>query len=157
MDVLTLQEKIEMVLVYGESGRNLDNAVNLYVQRFPDRPRSRTSFFCTVKQFTAEGSVQPKKRIRRKTVTGEDNAIAVLAAVAYNPYVSTREIARDCGVSQSSVWRILKHRKYHPYHVSLHQDLHGVDFENRLTFCQWAWEQIQMNRNFFRWVLFSDE
>ena len=59
---LTVQEKIEMVLIYGESGRNLADAVNIYNQRFPDRVRSRTSFFRTIKQFTAEGSVKPKKK-----------------------------------------------------------------------------------------------
>ncbi|RZC40350.1 hypothetical protein BDFB_014623 [Asbolus verrucosus] len=48
-----------------------------------------------------------KKKVRRATVIGEDNAIGVLAAVAYNPH--------------------------------------------------WAREQIQMNPNFFRSVLFFDE
>ncbi|RZC40672.1 DDE 3 domain containing protein [Asbolus verrucosus] len=56
-----------------------------------------------------------------------------------------------------SLWRILKHHKYHPYHISLHQDLHGTDLQNRLTFYPWAGEQIQMSPNFFRSVLFSDE
>lgn len=157
MEYLTVQEKIEMVLVYGEARRNLVNAVNLYTERFPNRIRSHTSFYRTIKQFTTDGSVQPRKRTRQATVTGENNEIAVLAAVADNPHVSTREIARDFGLSQSSVWKILKRNKYHPYHVSLHQDLHGVDFYDRVTFCQWAREQIQQNPNFCRYVLFSDE
>lgn len=146
-----------MVLVYGEAGRNLEDAVNLYAERFPDRIRSRTSFYRTVKQFTTTGSVEQKKRTRRARVTGEDNVVAVLAAVAHNPHASTREIARDSGLSLGSVWNILQRHNYHPYHVSLHQELHGVDFQNRLTFCQWAREQIQQNPNFFRYVLFSDE
>jgi hypothetical protein len=157
MEYLTVQEKIEMVLVYGEAGRSLDNTVTLYALRFPDGIRSRASFYRTVKQFTTDGSVQPKKRTRRTAVTDENNEIAVLAAVAHNPHNSTREIARDSGLSHTSVWKILKRHKYHPYHVSLHQDLHGVDFQNRVTFCQWAREQIQQNPNFFRYVLFSDE
>ena len=69
--------------------------------------------------------------------------------MAHNPHVSTREIVRDSGLSLTSVWRILKRHKYHPYHVSLHEDLHGADFQNRVTFCQWAREQIQQNPNFF--------
>jgi hypothetical protein len=157
MEYLTVQEKIEMVLVYGEAGRSLDNAVNLYASRFPDRIRSRASFYRTIKQFTADGSVRPKKRTRPATVTEENNEIGVLAAVAYNPHVSTREIASESGLSQTSVCKILNRHKYHPFHMSLHQDLHGVDFENRVTFCQWAVEQIQQNPNFFRYVLFSDE
>ncbi|EFN72100.1 Transposable element Tc3 transposase, partial [Camponotus floridanus] len=53
--------------------------------------------------------------------------------------------------------RILKLHKFHPYHVSLHQELEGNDFQNRLTFCHWAVHEIQTNQNFFARVLFSDE
>ncbi|CAH0547735.1 unnamed protein product [Brassicogethes aeneus] len=41
MDFLTVEEKIEMILIYGEAGRNLDDSVNIYAQRFPDKIRSR--------------------------------------------------------------------------------------------------------------------
>lgn len=157
MEYLTLQEKIEMILIYGESGRNVDVAVALYAQRFPDSVRSRASFFRVVKQFKTEGSVQNKKRKRRATVTEENNEITVLAAVAHNPHVSTREIAINAGLSQPSVRRILKRHKYHPYHISMHQELHGEDFHNRVTFCQWALQKIQTDPNFFCRVLFSDE
>ncbi|GLV38513.1 hypothetical protein CBL_05131, partial [Carabus blaptoides fortunei] len=78
-----------MVLVYGEAGRNLDNAVALYAQRFRDRIPSRASFYRTVKKFTTDGSIQPKKRTRRTAVTDENNTIALLAAVAHNPHNST--------------------------------------------------------------------
>ncbi|CAH0557832.1 unnamed protein product [Brassicogethes aeneus] len=40
MDFLTVEEKIEMILIYGEAGRNLDD-VNIYAQSFPDKIRSR--------------------------------------------------------------------------------------------------------------------
>ncbi|KAJ8977687.1 hypothetical protein NQ317_000451 [Molorchus minor] len=56
-----------------------------------------------------------------------------------------------------SICKILKHNKYHPYHVSFHKDLHGVSLQNRVTLCQRAREQIQQNPNFFQYVLFSDE
>ncbi|CAH0555902.1 unnamed protein product [Brassicogethes aeneus] len=94
-----------------EAGRNLDDAVNIYAQRFPYKIRSRTSFHRTVKQFTTNGSVQPKKRVRRATDTGGNNEINVLAASAANPHASTRELSRDLGISQSSVSRILKRNK----------------------------------------------
>ncbi|CAH0550210.1 unnamed protein product [Brassicogethes aeneus] len=67
MDFLKVEERIEMILIYGEAGRNLDYAVNIYAQRFPDKIRSRTLFHRTVKQFTTNGSVQPKKRVRRQS------------------------------------------------------------------------------------------
>ncbi|CAH0558966.1 unnamed protein product [Brassicogethes aeneus] len=85
-------EKIEIILIYEETRRNLDDAVNIYAQRFPEIIRSLTSFHRTVKQFTTNGSVQPKKRVRRATVTGVNNKINVLAATAANPHASTPEI-----------------------------------------------------------------
>ncbi|CAH0559505.1 unnamed protein product [Brassicogethes aeneus] len=84
------------------TGRNLDDAVIIYAQRFPDKIRSRTSFHRTIKQVTTNGSVQPEKRVRRATVTGGNSEINVLAAMAANPHASTRELSRDWGISQSS-------------------------------------------------------
>ncbi|KAJ8914489.1 hypothetical protein NQ315_002761 [Exocentrus adspersus] len=158
MAQLSIPEKIEMVLLYGECRRSVIDAVALYAERFPDRNAiSRASFYRVVKEFTENGTVQPKKRTRRVTVTGENNEIAVLAAVAVNPHASSRRIARDSGISKTSILRILQRHKFHPYHISLHQELHGDDFENRVIFCQWARDKIGLNRNFFLNVLFSDE
>lgn len=158
MEYLTVAEKIEMIFIYGECRRNVVDAVALYAHRFPNRNTpSRSSFYRVVNGFRENGNVASTKRTRRATVTGEDNEIGVLAAVAHNPHVSSRAISRDSGISQRSVLRILHRHKFHPYHVSLHQELHGDDFVNRMTFCQWAREKIQEDENFFRRVLFSDE
>lgn len=63
----------------------------------------------------------------------------MLAAVTRNPEVSTRELAKQSGIPRTSVIRILKQQKFHPYHISMHQGLHGIDdFEHRLKFCEWA-------------------
>lgn len=81
----------------------------------------------------------------------------MLAAVAHNPHVSLREVSRNSGISRTSVSRILKHHKFHPYHISMHQELHGDDFNNRVVFCNWALTQIQRDPQFFYRVMFSDE
>lgn len=152
-----MEEKIEMILIYGQCARNVDEAVRLYAERFPFNVRSRASFYRVVTQFLQEGSVCKRKSARRNLVTTTDNEIAVLAAVNVDPHISTRQIERDSGISRRSVSRILKRYKYHPYHVSLHQELHGADFRNRVIFCQWARQQIRLDPHFFAKVLFSDE
>lgn len=145
-----------MILIYGESGRNIGESVALYARRFPNRRRSRASFYRVVQHFTTHGSVQAEKK-RRRTVTDANNEIAILAAVVHDPHVSTRQLSRDSGMSQTSVCKILQRNKYHPFRIALHQELHGNDFHNRVTFCQWALQRIQENLNFFDRVLFSDE
>ncbi|XP_025157425.1 uncharacterized protein LOC112589228 [Harpegnathos saltator] len=88
MNSATVEEKIEMILIYGECRRNVDDAVALYAERFPDNVRSRSFLYKVVTAFISYGSVQTKKRKRRTTVTGEVNEIAVLAAVHHNPQMS---------------------------------------------------------------------
>jgi hypothetical protein len=53
-----------------------------------------------------------------------------------NPEISIRNLARqlEIPVSKSSIQRILKTKKYHPYKISLHQELSQVDKENRINF-----------------------
>lgn len=114
------------------------------------------TFLRTVNLFAETGSVK-QTRNRRRTVTHEDAETDILAAVAVNPHISTRQLARSSGISQSSILRILHRHKFHPYHVSLHQELHGDDFQNRVDFCNWAEEQINNNRDFVSTILFSDE
>jgi len=36
MEIYAIAEKIEIILLYGECGRNLDLTVNLYAARFPE-------------------------------------------------------------------------------------------------------------------------
>ncbi|KAJ8975086.1 hypothetical protein NQ317_011038 [Molorchus minor] len=115
-----------MIFMYGEAGRNIENARQLYAERFPHRRQPSTrSFYRVVHQFSEDGSIQPRKRQRRRTVTGEVNEIAVLATVNMTPHTSSRALSFDLGISQTSILRILKRHKFHPFHVSLHQELHG--------------------------------
>lgn len=103
------------------------------------------------------GSFNPRQRNRRSTRTDEAAEVTVLASVAMNPHVSTRQLEHEIGIPKTSVHRILTRHRFHPYHVHLHQELHGNDFQNRVQFCQWAQQQILANPNFFSNVLFTDE
>ncbi|ENN73482.1 hypothetical protein YQE_09907, partial [Dendroctonus ponderosae] len=71
--------------------------------------------------------------------------------------LGSRQLAEISGLSRSSVLKVLNLHKYHPYHLSLHQELHGDDFQIRVIFCQWAHERIELNPNFLNRVCFSDE
>lgn len=84
MNPATVEEKIQMILIYSECRRNVDGAVALYAERFPDNVRSRSFFYKVVNAFISDGSIQTKKRKRRTTITGGANEIAVLAAVYQN-------------------------------------------------------------------------
>lgn len=151
----SMTEKCDMITIYCECRKNAVQARLLYEERYPERNTpSRRTFTNTYRLFRSTGSVHARQYKRKNPTTNEDNEINILAAIAVNPHVSTRKIAREAGISQSSVIRILARHKFHPFHISLHQELHGNDFQNRINFCQWG---LLQNHSFFSNVLFTDE
>jgi hypothetical protein len=93
----------------------------------------------------------------RERVEPATNEFAVLAAVTNSPHASTRELSpRGSEISRTSV-RILHRRKFYLHHLSLHQELHGNDFSNRVKSCHFAIHQLQNNNSLFGNVLFTGE
>lgn len=146
-----------MIFVYGKARRNALEACGLYAERYPDRNHpSYMTLLRIVNSFVEDGSLK-RTRQRRRTVTQENAEVDILAAVAVNPHISSRQLAQSSGISKTSVLRVLHRYKFHPYHVSLHQELHGDDFQHRVQFCNWAQQQIRNDENFVSMILFSDE
>lgn len=151
----TNEEMVDMLLLYGECHQNATRAAQLYAQRYPNRRHpTRPTFTNIVNRLRATGRLSPRTRICSKRRTHEAAEVAVLAATAVNPHVSCRELERLVGIPRTSVMRILHRHNYHPYHVSLHQGLHGNDVNIRLEYCQWV---LQQGYDFMRRVLFTDE
>jgi hypothetical protein len=50
----------------------------------------------------------------------------------------------------------LKH-KFHPYHLEIHQDLYGNDFQNRIHFSGTILNLVNNDWCFMHTILFSDE
>ncbi|KZC06752.1 hypothetical protein WN55_07975 [Dufourea novaeangliae] len=147
-----------MIFVYGECRQILRDAVRLYAERFPERVTpSRSAFTNVIKSFQETERVDNKIRRRSKAATDDRNTVNILAAVTQNPHASTRQLARESGISQRSVLRILHLNKFHAFHVSLHQELHGNDFQNRVNFCEWGLQKLQSDKLFLTKVLFTDE
>ncbi|KMQ90923.1 transposable element tc3 transposase, partial [Lasius niger] len=149
-----------MLMIYGECRQNAMQAAALYAARFPDRRHfGRKVFTRLANRLRTTGNVKPEPRQQKQDVlvNNEDMSVDVLAAVTENPHVSTRDIARDRGISQSSVSRILRKNKFHPYRISLLQELSQHDFNMRIQFCTWAQNKLEEDPGFFRFVLWSDE
>lgn len=59
----------------------------------------------------------------------------VLPYVEFNPQTSTREIVKECSISENFVRRILKPYKFRSYHFSIGHTLHTEDEFQRIQFC----------------------
>ena len=96
-------------------------------------------------------------RVKRPPIVDENNAAAILAFAALNPHASSRQMEKKSGICQRSVLKILHQHKFHPYRMSLHQDLYGNDFLKRINFCNWIRRKMRTDVSFLSHVLFSDE
>lgn len=88
---------------------------------------------------------------------GDPTVLAILGMIGLNPHVSTRQIKRELSVPRSTSHRILATHNFHPYHITLTQQLTQGDFQQRLEFCRWAQTMLNRDRTFLRFVLFSEE
>ena len=111
------------------------------------RLAGRFCHFGTVKQ----------TRVKRRPIRNENNAAAILAFAALDPYARSRQMEKKSGISQRSISGILHQHKFYPYRMSLHQDLYGNDFLKRINFCNWIRRKMRTDVSFLSNVLFCDE
>lgn len=151
------EEKVEMILCYGESGRNIHQAVRLYNEKFPDMVVDRAYMRRLVHKFTTTFSLGDAPRSGRPSTTTEEDEIEMLAQFSINPHSSIRMAASEVNISKSSIQRVLKKHKFHPYKIELHQELNEDDFDRRIQFCEQMLQKIQQNAEFISMICFSDE
>lgn len=152
-------EAYDMLAVYFQCYENACLAERVYAANYPDRRHfSRRVFIRVARNLREYGRVHPIPVPRRnRAIRNEENVINVLAYIQINPHVSTRIISLDLVISKSTVHRILKDHKLHPYHVVLHQALSETDFDRRLDHCHWLRSMIDEVPYFLSRVLWTDE
>lgn len=99
-------------------------------------------------------------RPRPKTYNKENHdrdEVNVLACVEATPSQSCRVLEQEVGVPKTRVQRILTKYKFRPYKIKIVHHLHPGDAERRLLFCNWYLEQIRIDNNFARFIIWSDE
>lgn len=139
-------------------GLSLRKTAERFHQIFPHRPRPSAQGIAKMfEKFRATGSVfnRPKPG-RPRTATNEENEVMVISSVYMKTQQSLREIADETGGSLTSVWRILRRHKFHPYGVKLTQELSEGDFVQRHDFCE-LMEERTRDPNFLKNVCFTDE
>ncbi|EZA51366.1 hypothetical protein X777_09998 [Ooceraea biroi] len=124
-----------MALCFGASGGNFRQALRIYAERHPERrhPDDKTIKRCV--QRVKDGHV---KRRRRRHQVPSPLEIGVLGVAILNPNTSVKHIERLHNVPRSSASRYLRYNKFHPYRITLHQELNDNDHRRRLRLCQWA-------------------
>lgn len=149
-------EIVDIIMVLGQCNGNYCAAQRTYAELYPLRrhPTDRT-----IRRLTQRARGGHLIRQRRKHEYDENDArvVTILASVHLDPHISTRQIEREIGIPRATVSRILRTLHYHPYHITLVQELRENHIQRRIEFCQWALQMIENDPDFFKYVLFSDE
>jgi uncharacterized protein DUF4817 len=153
--IYTRDEKVDMLIIYGECRKNAVAARNLYADRYPDRQcPARNYFYRLENQFRREPNHNPEENI----IIDEGTEINVLARIEVDKTVSLRQIGFELEISHQTVSRILHKNNYKSFKYQLHQHLYENDHERRMEYCNWILQNnVQLNNAFLGKILFSDE
>jgi len=154
--VYTLQERIEIILIYGEVRKCARRAAVLFNERNPNREVSHRYVLDLVTKFSETGSVNNKTRKNRR-VLDEEAEIEVLGTFVAEPTNSLRSVAEQTGMSHETVRKALKIHKFHPYKMQILQELHEDDYDRRIEFCENMCHRVNTIPNLLLNVCFSDE
>lgn len=160
MPEYSIEEYVDMHFVYGECGGNARAAARRYAERFPGRRQPyRETFSAVDRRLRETGSVLPKNQ---EIGRGRDPDMVnieehIINRVEEDPSASTREIAREVGVSHWTVWRTLRESLLYPYHLQRVQSLSPNDFIPRQNFCRWIVNSNNETPGFLSSILMTDE
>jgi hypothetical protein len=157
----THDEYCDMLLTLGACNSRAGTAAREYALRYPGRRHPDANVFRRLEQCLREtGSVTSTALVnvgRPRTVRPPANEDAITAAVEREPWRSSRDIARELGLSQPRVLEVLHDDQLHPYHYSRGAHLFPDDRFLRMQFCEWLRHQHAADELFWHNILWTDE
>lgn len=155
--VYSLAERVEIISLFFANNENANRTAQLFNLQHQNRQVHRKYILELVQKFRETGSVANKKREMDNPVVNEASEVAILGHIVQDPTMSTRHLATVSGIRRSSIQKILKKHKFHPYKIHLVQELNEDDFDRRVQFCETIVEQATNDQHFLFNVCFSDE
>lgn len=157
---LTLQEKIELVLIVGENYKTYREAAVLFNERHPENHISHVTVKNVFDKFKTTGSVENKfKKNHDRRVNNAENQLLIMQAVVEVPKTSLKRISQVLpnNIGKSTISKVLRSNKFHPYKPKFLHTLIPRDFISRFNFCVWFQGIIEDDPFFARKILFTDE
>lgn len=154
--MLTKEEKVEIVLIHGEDKTHRETAT-IFNQRHPEKSISHTTVGRIFKKFLSTGSVENEfKKPHAKWIMDEQEENVLLDVIEHQK-TSLAAISNRTGSKPGTARNILKKNKYHPYKPKFTNKLQERDLAIRFDFCAWVQGELEENRTFAKYILFSDE
>jgi AraC-like DNA-binding protein len=160
-EMYSAADYVEMLIIFGECGRNAREAARIFSDRFPDRPSPDHK---TILRVLARAQETRKVLPNRNEIAGGArtartlaNEEAILNIVEEDGTKSIREIAQEVDISSRSVHRVLNQNRLHPFYYTRVQRLEPEDYPARRNVCVWLLNKAAEDENFISRILFSDE
>ena len=118
-DKNSIAERLKIIKLYFIKNQCARLTATLFIKRHADKHIHHGYILDLVAKFREAGSVANKKRNIENPVKNEAVEVGVLGEVSMNPTLSTRKLSHIKRVSRTTVQRILKHNKWHPYKIQL--------------------------------------
>jgi transposase len=154
---LSLEEKIQIVLLYGKFG-NFQEIIRQWKNQFTTRPPHEETIRNVVNKFKETGSVHDRERSgRSRSVVTPEVVQNVKKKVEENSNLSIRKGAIEMGMNISSYYRAVKETGFHSFKPSQVIALSEDDFDKRIQFCETMLQIFEENNDFVNKIIWSDE
>ena len=152
-------DKVEMIYCWGQSNKVLNEAVRLFnaTERGLLRPVCKTYLRDLIEKFQTTFSVKDAPRSGRPRSLAPDERLNVLVDVIETPQLSVEKLAEQHDSCYSTVRKILKENKFHPFKPVLIHEINEDDPDRRMQFCDQIQQKIAEDPEFVKKTCFSDE
>jgi len=136
---LTETERIEVLMMigFGDRSRTHREVCVLFNETHPDlTPISQSTVTRIENKFRDLGHVRDKPKTGRPLALDENRQLDAVLMVQENPHSTFVEVGSQVSASKSTVSRLFRKHKFHPYKVHLIQELSDDDFDRRVQFCE---------------------
>ena len=154
---LTTEEKIEIVLLYGEY-RNFHQVQRRWKDRLSSQPPDVATISSIVKKFKETGSVHDRNKSGRpRSAVIPERVEQVKQVLIEKPNTSIANGSLEMGMSYASYQRAVKETGFRPYRPHKVVELSDDDFDRREEFCTTLLAKLDQNLALLDKIVWSDE
>lgn len=153
-------QRIEIIKSYYENKKSIRSTFRALRETFGRHNRpTELGIRKLIQKFESTGSVADAIQPHGKeSIKMTKNIESVKRSVMENPSTSVRRRSQELGLSYGTTWNILRHSlQLKAYKIQLTQELQPNDHQLRRDLADWAIKQIEVDPDFHRKIIFSDE
>ncbi|KAJ4449520.1 hypothetical protein ANN_00920 [Periplaneta americana] len=152
--VYTLQERTEIIFIYGPENRCPRRTARAFNERHPEKNISHRYVIALIWKFEETAAVCNKTndQPRKLDIILQ---IEVLGYFINEPITSIPKVAAVTNISVGSIHKVLKMNKFFPYKMQI--QLNEDEFDRRVEFCEQMSQIIEDDPNLIQNICFSDK